>query len=124
MIPEYHNHAELTPQEIFNISYTHVIKQGAPAKDSIGNCRYRTEDGLCCAAAPFVRPKDRNNRKIWEALVRYHGYSAKNKYLIRALQKAHDNAASSDDSLFLEIYKKKAKNVADEFSLKIPEVKP
>ena len=44
----------MNAQEIFDTVVRHLHAQGRPALDSLGDCRYRTVDGLKCAVGGLI----------------------------------------------------------------------
>src|SRR5712692_9130291 len=118
-----------TAQEIFNISYLHVVRQGKPSfvianlggntiSDNI-SCRYRGNEGLQCAAAPFVVNYTPECELPFCSLLAIHPDvldpdAIPHGLLIEKLQGAHDNAVRDivdvngevDDVKFLRKFKK------------------
>ena len=45
---------KLTNQQTFDKVYLHLMEQGKPAVNQNGNCRYRTSEGLMCAAGAIL----------------------------------------------------------------------
>ncbi len=48
----------MTSQTMFDRVATHLLTQNKPARDSNGECRYRTKDGLKCAIGELI-PDDK-----------------------------------------------------------------
>lgn len=118
-------------QALFDISYNHIIAQGAPSHDAHGDCVYRTPDGLQCAAGPFITRytsvMDRYSGYEWESLIRafrddVDPLAIKHSVLISALQFAHDISAEGTDSPveFLEEYELCMTELAKEQGLEVP----
>lgn len=84
----------LTAQEVFDISAGHLLKQ-MRVSENRGICRYRGENGLMCAAGPFL--KDEHTEKCegmsWVVLREDKLVPYDNSNLIDDLQYVHDSAA-------------------------------
>ena len=100
-------------QELLEVSYRHVVKQGKPSYDaSEKECLYKFGD-LGCAAAPFIKEYIPDMENIgWTLLaeeypVRLNPLAVKHaEFVSGVLQRAHDRAAvhaGPDD--FLADYK-------------------
>lgn len=50
----------MTEQDIFDIVYPAMIKQGKPAIDEKGNCKYRAPDGSKCAVGHLLEDDEYN----------------------------------------------------------------
>lgn len=111
-------------QEIFNKVVTHLITQGKPAEDSVGQCSYRTPDPedrsktLMCAVGCLLSD-DEYSEDIegWpvEDLIEEGFLGGYDPTLLSRLQVAHDNYFQSIQTL-----KNKLIEIAEEFSLKFP----
>ncbi len=104
---------EATAQEVFDQVVDHLMNQN---KESMNNfmCRYRNSDGLKCAAGCLIGDNEYN--KAWEGIgwdemVKSGYVSESHNWLIRKLQRVHDN---------FEVHKWvcQLKQIAIEFSLK------
>lgn len=88
---------QLTPQQVFNISAAHLLKQGKRAVGRDEVCSYRAPDGTQCAAGPFLTDEcAKHLQGSWDALVMYKQVPDTNKALIVRLQSAHDMAYDID----------------------------
>ena len=90
----------MTEQETFDIVVTNLRKQGCKSLSMSGECRYRTPEGLRCAAGWLIQDEDymddiedtpvlstsRKSNKI-TTLIQSYGH---NVDLVRELQKVHD----------------------------------
>lgn len=107
----------MTPQEIFNISATHLLTQNArsrgsyPARDSktheiisgalIEGCMYRGENGRKCAIGPLI-PDDKYDERMegrganHELVQEATGISLEHRRLLDSLQNVHDGFPVED----------------------------
>ena len=88
----------MTPQETFNTVVAHLRKQGCKALD-MGDCVYRTVDGLKCAAGCLIPDADYKPEFEGLSISTFNGenivcdYFKKLEYdinLIKELQEIHD----------------------------------
>lgn len=90
---------QLTPQEVFDISASHLLKQGKRSvKPGTNQCMYRGPDGMKCAAGVFLTDNFAINGHAegcsWHALtISANGVPKTNEGLITQLQLVHDGAA-------------------------------
>lgn len=90
---------QLTPQQVFDISAAHLLKQGKRSMAPNGNdCAYRGVGGLQCAAGPFVTDDFARGNNIisWQRLAEEGAVPKTNLGLICMLQYAHDKAYDLD----------------------------
>jgi len=100
---KYYDITQMTAQEVFDASVSHVIEQGEQSRNA-GVCKYRSKDGLLvCAAGIFLtdgeaRAADEVSA-LWVNLYGCEGCVSmfprlKGSYdrLIRGLQRAHDDS--------------------------------
>ena len=118
----------MTEQEVFNKVWDHIITQGKQSLDDRGKCRYRGPNGLKCAAGIFLTDKQAEELdavgETWGAAVQtFPELTMFPRYLIQKLQSCHDSASiwDDDDFEFLKVFKEKARSVAREFNLTVPE---
>ena len=82
----------MTAQEAFDAAATHLLEQGCRS-ESDGRCRYNG-DGVCCAAAPFIRNYSPELEDIdWLSVVRRKAASKNHLDLIEKLQRIHDSTS-------------------------------
>lgn len=100
-------------QEVFDTIAAHLLKQLEVAQEG-GLCRYRTEDGLKCAAGCLI-PDDLYNDRIegnsWGAVLELKDWPKDHDTLIISLQGIHDTYAPPS-------WKSGLKSLADDFGLK------
>jgi hypothetical protein len=131
----------MTPQEIFDLALTRVLKQGKPAWDAWGGCEYLKEDGSRCAvgqllpvelaevwASKRVGSIDdlmfslRNDPVEVDYEVPY--WVVDHHELLEQIQLAHDNSAlvsyKYDPSFWREDFIRRMEGVARTFKLKSP----
>jgi len=85
----------LTPQQCFDMSAKHVLKNGKACVSEQGNCVY---SGIGCAAALFLTPEARSRAdemanecgSDWLTLAGDSFVPKKNATLIRKIQTCHD----------------------------------
>jgi hypothetical protein len=107
-------------QNLLNISVAHVLKQGKPSaklgEEDRVTCLYRGEDGLQCAAGPFiVRYSPDMESKIFSVLAKNSRFrdglqedARDHAEFVNTLQSAHDEAARRmlrDGADFISAYK-------------------
>ena len=110
-------------QELFDIALEHIRQQGRPSLNEYGQCRYRTEDGLSCAAAPFIQDYDPSMEHVgFIRLVEDAHYqprldprAVEHFELVCELQLAHDSA--SDGADFMSEYEANMRQVARSYNL-------
>ena len=84
---------QATPQQVFEQVAIHLLTQKAKSINQDGNCVYKNENGLKCAAGCLIHDDEYNSN--WEDIV--WGYIASemeienHRYLIDDLQTIHDN---------------------------------
>jgi hypothetical protein len=114
-------------QDLFDKSVRHILKQKRKAFEG-GSCRYRTTEGLGCAAAPFIKDYSPDMEGTnWKGLVHYYDNSpldplaVKHVEFVRQLQSLHDRAAieSESDEDFLRIYKLLVSTFAEAHGLQL-----
>lgn len=84
--------AELTPQQVFDISKNHLLSQSERSTDARGNCVYRGEDGKMCAAGPFLKDEEaaKFEDNSWLSLMEKEVIPPDHADLVFALQGIHD----------------------------------
>ena len=115
-------------QELLEISYGHVIKQGEPSYDALKReCRYKFGD-LGCAAAPFIKEYIPDMENIgWTLLaeeypVRLNPLAVKHaEFVSGVLQRAHDRAAIHTRRDFITNYKSRLAHYIDSWNLDNPD---
>lgn len=98
----------MTPQEIFDTVYKHLVTQGEQSVNGIGFCMYRNPEGLKCAVGCLI-PDDLYRPEMDIAgggytdvstLVQQHpnlpDWMRKNLHLLTELQNVHDFSPSWD----------------------------
>ena len=113
-------------QEVFDLVVEHLFKQGRPAYDGNQGCRYRTHDGLRCAVGVLI-PDDLYDPAFETniaATVIQELFDAdladwrEHKYLLNALQLAHDKCPCDPDGTFNTTdLARRLRNTAARFSL-------
>lgn len=110
-------------QSLFNTSLEHIRKQGKPSRKG-KICVYKTEDGLGCAAAPFIktyRPEmDSGNGICFSHICSQFPDNVvkeafANMYFVDQLQNCHDRIDTYSD--FMTQYEINMKNLAERFDL-------
>ena len=92
---------QMTEQEVFDVTVRHLLEQGEQSLLSVADtppaafgqalCAYSGTDGLCCAAAPFIRKYSTDlERTIWQEVIDTGAASSANMDLITRLQRVHD----------------------------------
>ena len=120
----------MTPQEILDISYIGLMKQGAKSVNTYGSCRYRGNRGMKCGVGFTLSDKA---GKAFDGLshnsaIDYVVHS-KSKYveewmlnnnsLLSDIQFAHDTACSFN---FRESVAEEYHNIATKHNLTLPNV--
>lgn len=126
-------------QYLLNKSYTHIIKQGKRCISATNVCVYRNEEGLGCAAAPFILTYDREMEGgSFAGIVArfpksyFDHIAVKHLNFVNKLQAFHDsnalhNSITSEDP-FIPRYKQHVSesitvfNESNNTSLTIPEL--
>lgn len=121
--------AQMTAQEIFDKVATHLLKQGRKAEATTnGSCKYRTDDGLKCAAGCLI-PDEEYSVSFecisWRRAARV-AYSNEDNSNLQKLGKiavrigqvelVADLQVMHDDTL-VEDWPSELRRVADDFSL-------
>lgn len=117
-------------QLALNAAVAGVVAQGNPAFDKdAGGCRYRTEDGMKCAAG-FLIPDEDYDPEMEGKSADHHAVmpyisvpnTFENRDFLVRLQGAHDTPALQGvrDEEFVRRFKKMAADVAISFGLTIP----
>lgn len=115
----------LDRQETFDRVLDHLRKQGEPAVNNMGFCRYRTEDGRKCAIGALIPDE------LYQAGIENHTAEApividkipgaavwEDGAYLKALQKIHDEAERDGGSEeFLSFVEEYARRFADEHEL-------
>jgi hypothetical protein len=86
-----------TQQEVFDYVARHLLTQGRRAEAN-GLCKYRTEDGLRCAAGCLIAVDEYKAEwegGTWRGLSIKGAVTAKHDSLVRSLQKIHDHCHPS-----------------------------
>ena len=106
----------LTKQQMFDMSAKHVLANGRRSTDA-GGCVY---SGIGCAAAPFIKPEDREAAdsaeagSTWPFLCSANLVPGHNSGLVAAMQRCHDSA---DSNGFVKDFKKRMREVAEWYNL-------
>lgn len=96
-----------TKQEIFNQVVNHLRAQGCAAKSDDGYCKYRTSDGLKCAAGCLIDDEHYDirfeNKRVTDPAVnkalQNSGINMQDQsihYLVSELQDIHDGIGSAN----------------------------
>jgi len=113
---KYYDITQMTAQEVFDASVSHVIEQGEPSISDGGSCLYRSNKGnLACAAGVFLTDEQAIDMEgeYWTAFKNpSRGW---HEELIDDLQSDHDNNIKS--IAFVEKFKIEAKRTAERFNL-------
>jgi hypothetical protein len=117
----------LSAQAVFDEVVEHLFKQGRPAHDDHGNCRYRVPGTpLMCAVGKLIRDDeyqerfDSSNMTVVKLLDRglLPQRLVQHIDLLDALQDIHDSCSQEKDDTFkLEDLSAKLQRLADENSL-------
>lgn len=113
-------------QEVFNLVANHLFKQGCPARQDDGLCRYRTDSGLRCAIGVLI-PDEFYKEEFEDAGV-YRLVSnlyaleiadwREHEDLLNQLQNIHDGCAQITVGAFnLSALEERLRFVAERFSL-------
>ena len=115
----------MSKQEIFNKVMTHLFTQGKPAKTRKGDCRYRTKNGLKCAAGVLI-PDEMYRTTMEEKCIydvcKYYSdvhrhLGEENIGLIASLQDLHDGLYGNDVWWTTNNMRKAAREIAEMFGL-------
>jgi hypothetical protein len=90
---------QATAQAVYNQVRDHLLAQGKKAINEEGSCRYRTNDGLRCAAGCFIAPEEYNPEfegDTWVSLCFERQAPEAHNMLIRRLQLVHDREPVED----------------------------
>ncbi len=114
-IPEFPN---MSAQEVFNMSVSHVLNNGKPSRTPEGLCIY---GGIGCAASPFLQPAHRDEMDFsgtygWIGLVQNRYAPNHLTDLVQDLQNAHDTAPDSPAE-FIVRFKAMARIIAEQYGL-------
>ena len=88
-----YNLDEMTAQEAFEASAIHLLEQSKASKDNEHSlCAYKTDEGICCAAAIFIQGYNKSMEgRSWSGLVDVHNQTTTHKVLVHDLQFVHDD---------------------------------
>jgi len=115
------NYQDLSLQELFDISYNHIIKQGFPSVNDKDECLYRGYDGIMCAAGVFLSDDEVVEGRPWLNLIEGRGDEPNGKDLfIKELQNCHDINAIEDN--FIDLYKESMRELAGTYNLVFKDV--
>jgi len=87
---------QMTEQKVFDVTVRHLLEQGEQSlttscEEGQTICAYSGTDGLCCAAAPFIRNYSADlEMETWKQVVGMGAASSANMDLILTLQRLHD----------------------------------
>jgi len=87
---------DATRQQIFDQVARHLLKQGKRAVSAQGRCKYRTDDGLKCAAGCLISDEEYDSnfemRGSWPSVVTYASSTVTHVHeqFITELQRMHD----------------------------------
>ena len=105
--------AKATPQEVFDQSANHLLKQNKPAAVKNNRCRYRVGPHLKCAAGCFIADSEYSEKmegQQWRSLTIDGLAPIAHGYLIANLQNIHDNYP-------VNTWPERLKNLADSLGL-------
>lgn len=126
----------MTPQEIFNAAYAHVMKQGAPGvrpmnrdENDAYNCAYLTAKGLKCGVGGLMNAKELKEYGNYVGVVSnlvaedadrhiLRPFFSQHVMLLMDIQRAHDKATREDH--FITAFQKNMTAVAWRFCLDMP----
>lgn len=119
-------------QSLFNVAIQHVRKQGKPSGDEKGGrfiCAYRADDGLQCAAAPFIRDysttMEGSNFSSLATAPHFRRFldplALKHNVLIAEIQFCHDAPAGAYAEDFLQEFEDGMAMVAARYGLEVPQ---
>ena len=93
---------EATAQQVFDQVVTHLRKQGKESRGSDGDCAYRGQGGLMCAAGCLIADDeydpyfDTASDTSWERHVNRGNFPPDHLNLIKSLQIIHDETEVSE----------------------------
>lgn len=111
----------MTEQEIFDTAGGRILKQGGPSLSVIAQtCSYRGKGDRVCAAGALIQDEEYLSEmeglrwcdliKEWpERFSRFEGQTD----FIMQLQQAHDQSVRGDDAVFLSLFRKRARALAE-----------
>ena len=119
-------------QELFDIAYVEVLKQGHPAKDvETEVCQYETEDGSHCAIGKIMLAAGIKHYKVWSSSSGIHflkhlmvelditaPWSDNDLIMLFRIQEAHDNESWRWESEFVKLMAE----IATDYNLSVPKV--
>ena len=92
--------AKATEQQIFDQVARHLLKQKVRAVNTVDACKYRTENGLMCAAGCLISDEEYDPMfetfGSWASVVRASRATSVHEYFITQLQQMHDTKPSKD----------------------------
>ena len=100
---------EATPQEVFNQSANHLLKQNQSSSIKNNKCRYRIGRHLKCAAGCFIADSEYREKmegESWKVMIIHGQVPIAHGYLICDLQNIHDNYP-------VDTWPQRLKNLAD-----------
>lgn len=81
----------MTAQEVFDEASKHLLTQNKKSMNEEEVCTYNGPDGLCCAAAPFLKRYEPDmEEKSYHSLIGEFNQPEDHKLLIYGLQEIHD----------------------------------
>ena len=107
------NLAEVTAQEVFDFVTSCLLRQGRKSVNEIGMCKYRSPEGLKCAAGWLLSDEiyaPDLEYKNWYDIVDVLGLTRKHCELINECQIIHDSYEPED-------WKEQFNKLAERFSL-------
>lgn len=108
------NLAESTTEEVFEYIRNHLLTQNRKSTDINGNCMYKNEQGLKCAAGCLI-PDDMYYPDLeyikWDSLVTRKLVPEGHMELIQEMQRIHDD----NDSITWELALDKLEGELDTF---------
>ena len=116
-------------QDLLDISYKHIIKQGRPSITDTGFCRYSDGNGGGCGAWPFITTYSPDMENLgWTQVVSRFPSSlderaVEDSIFVQTLQEMHDKAAQSINRMgqgFIENYKHRVELFVEKHGLVIP----
>lgn len=106
---------EATEQEVFEQIVSGLLKQNKQSTDDIGECQYRNDEGLRCAAGMLISDAEYSSSMeglLWTDLVDRGDITATHKELIRDCQLIHDDG-------YPELWKESFTNLGKAFKLDV-----
>lgn len=116
-------------QYLFDKSYNHIMTQGEPSFDAnSGYCQYHSDNGLQCAAGPFiVKYSEGMEEKDFTEVVEhftldyFDPIAFKHSDFVGLLQKCHDLNRKKHGNAFITAFQRDMEKVAYEHGLTAPE---